>query len=213
MIRAFLLLITLNLVCISSYLMYNCIDAEIDSSEESIKREMLEANQEMEKNLGKKIFYGKEPDELIKFREAWMQRLQDVKSLKREKKSIENNLISIIVPLLLSFKFAVIQFIYVDEIAVLNGFKIYSTHIGWVFLTIALIPIVQAFKDRYSCITLMGPEMLNCFRSLPVTMFKALESLKKRRKAHPIDNVYKRIRTHLSLLKSAVMTDDSYNHT
>lgn len=156
MIRAFLLLITLNVVCMVSYFTYNRMDSRLDSSEETIKREMIEANHEMERKLKNEINDGREPDDLIKFRESWLLRLQDIKSLRTEKKGSEKSFISIIIPLLLSFKFAVIDFFYADAIADLNGFNIYTSQIGWVFLLMACITIVLAFRHMNSCINMMS---------------------------------------------------------
>ena len=176
MIRAFLLLITLNLVCISSYFTYNRMDSRLNSSEENIRREMIEANQEMELKIQNKIHEGKEPDELIKFRESWLLRLQDIKSIRLEKKSIEKSLLSIIIPLFLSFKFAVIEFFYVDEIAVINGFNIYTSHVGWVFLLIAIITITQALKSQNSCISTVSPTRLNHVHTFVDSTGRGLDS-------------------------------------
>ena len=156
MIRAFLLLITQNVVCMVSYFTYNRMDSRFNSSEESIKREMIEANHEMERKIKNKIHEGQEPDELVKFRASWLVRLQDIKSLGVEKKGIEKSFISIIVPLFLSFKFAVIDFFYLDAIAVFNGFNIYTSHIGWVFLLIVCITISLAFRRMNRCVNMVG---------------------------------------------------------
>ena len=155
MIRAFLLLITQNVVCIVSHITYNRMDARLDSQEKNIKREMIEANHEMEIKLKNKIHDG-DPDKLEKFRESWLLRLQDIKSLSVEKKCIEKSFISIIIPLFLSFKFAVIDFFYVDAIAVFNGFNIYTSHIGWIFLLIACTIITMEFKRMNRCDDMMG---------------------------------------------------------
>jgi len=155
MIRAFLLLIALNVVCMVSYFTYNRMDSRFNSSEEGIKREMIEANQVMERKFKDKILDGQEPDGLIEFRESWLLRLQDIKSLGIEKRGIEKSFTSIIIPLFLSFKFAVIEFFYVDAIAVLYGYNIYTSHIGWVFLLIACVTIVLAFKSMNSCINMV----------------------------------------------------------
>jgi hypothetical protein len=176
MIRAFLLLITLNVVCMVSYFTYNRMDSRLNSSEEIIKREMIEANQEMEKKLQNKIHDGREPDELIKFRESWLLRLQDIKSLRLEKKSIEKSLLSIIIPLFLSFKFAVIEFFYVDEISTWNGFKIYTSHVGWVFLLMAIITISQAFRSQNSCINMVNPTRLNHIHTFDGSTGRGLDS-------------------------------------
>jgi len=155
MIRAFLLLITLNVVCMVSHITYNRMDTRFDSQEKNIKREMIKANHEMEIKLKNKIYDG-EPDELEKFRESWLLRLQDIKSLSVEKKCIEKSFISIIIPVFLSFKFAVIDFFYVDAIAVFNGFNIYTSHIGWIFLLIACTIITMEFKRINKCDDMMG---------------------------------------------------------
>ncbi len=70
MIRAFMLLITLNVVCMSSYLTYNRMDFKFNSSEENIKQEMIKANHEMERKVKNEILAGREPEELIRFRES-----------------------------------------------------------------------------------------------------------------------------------------------
>ena len=116
---------------------------------------MIEANHEMEIKLKNKIHDG-EPDELKKFRESWLLRLQDIKSLSVEKKCIEKSFISIIIPVSLSFKFAVIDFFYVDAIAVFNGFNIYTSHIGWFFLLIACTIITMEFRRMNRCDDMVG---------------------------------------------------------
>jgi hypothetical protein len=131
------------------------MDAGLDSQEKNIKREMIEANHEMEIKLKNKIHDGA-PDELEKFRESWLLRLQDIKSLSVEKKGIEKSFISIIIPVFLSFKFAVIDFFYVDAIAVFNGFNIYTSHIGWIFLLLACTIITMEFKRMNRCDDRMG---------------------------------------------------------
>ena len=131
------------------------MDARLDSQEKNIKREMIEANHEMEIKLKNKIHDG-EPDELKKFRESWLLRLQDIKSLSVEKKCIEKSFISIIIPVSLSFKFAVIDFFYVDAIAVFNGFNIYTSHIGWFFLLIACTIITMEFRRMNRCDDMVG---------------------------------------------------------
>lgn len=161
MIRAFLLLIALNTVCIGSYLIYIRMDNRINSSEESIKREMIEANQEMEKTLKNKILNGGEPDELISFRESWLLRIQDIKFLRNQKKHIENSLLSIIIPLLLSFKFALIEFFYMDKIAYWNGYFIYPSHIGWIFLLIASFTIIRVFMNKKNYLNLVNSTRFN----------------------------------------------------
>ena len=155
MIRAFLLLITVNVVCIVSYFIYNRMDSRFDSSEMSIKREMIEANREIENRLREEILEGREPDELITFRESWMTRLGEIKALGAEKKDIEKNFVSIIIPLSLSFKFALIEFLYSYPLAVFNGFTIYTCHVGWVFLMIACISISQTLARMNMCVNLV----------------------------------------------------------
>ncbi len=152
MIRAFMLLITLNVVCMSSYLTYNRMDFKFNSSEENIKQEMIKANHEMERKVKNEILAGREPEELIRFRESWLQKLQEIKSLGKKKRGIEQNFLSIIIPLILSFKFAIIDFFYADTIAVINGFNIYTSHIGWIFLLIACITILNALQRMNSII-------------------------------------------------------------
>jgi hypothetical protein len=137
------------------------MDNRINSSEENIKREMIEANQDMEKTLKNKILKVGEPDELIRFRESWLLRIQDIKFLRRQKRHTQNSLLSIIIPLLLSFKFALIEFFYIDEIAYWNGYYIYPSHIGWVFLSISFITIIKAFKNQNNCINIASHKKLN----------------------------------------------------
>lgn len=155
MFRVFLLLITLNMVCMISYFASNRMDSKFNSSEESIKLDMIKASHELEGKLKNEIHDGQEPDDLIKFRESWLLRLQDIKSLGIEKKGIEKIYMSIIIPLFLTFKFAVIDYFYVDSIAVYNGFNIYTCHIGWVFLLFSCVIIMLSFRRMNNCINMV----------------------------------------------------------
>ena len=146
MFRAFLLLITLSVVCMGSYFTYSRMDSKFYASEESIKQEMIKASHEMERKIKNEIQEGREPEELVQFRESWLERLQEINSLGNEKKGIERSFMSIIIPVILSFKFAMIEFFYVDEIAAFNGIYIYTSHIGWVFLLIACITIANTLR-------------------------------------------------------------------
>jgi hypothetical protein len=107
----------------------------------------------------------------------------------------------------------VIHFIYVDEIVVLNGFNVYSSHIGWVFLTIALIPIIQAFKGYQSFITMKILDMLSCLLSIPETIINGLEGTNTKLTAYLGDKIYKHRSTYTSLPEGTAMADDSNNYS
>ena len=133
-----MLLAATNATCILSYVSSNRIEKNLDTVKENNKKQMILANNDMSDRL--KIL--KEPSKLEflnEFGKYWRIKLQEIKKLDSLKININKDFESLCPLFFFGLYFAFIDLLYPLKIINLGSFSIYPSHVGWLFIVIAVI--------------------------------------------------------------------------
>jgi len=109
---------------------------------EGIRERMIQANREMESQLGSRIGGDEEPDELIEFGEIWRKRLQVIKTLDAERKKMNGHIRFIYYILVFGLIHAALELVYPLPVFEAQGIKVYPNTIGWGFALFAGVLLI-----------------------------------------------------------------------
>lgn len=133
-----MLLAATNATCVISYINSNKIEKNLDSTKEANKKQMLLANNDMSDRL-KVLKESSKLEFLNEFGKYWRIKLQEIKKIDNLRININKDFESLCPLFFFGLYFAFIDLLYPLKIITLSNFSIYPSHVGWLFILIAII--------------------------------------------------------------------------
>ena len=146
MIAAYALIVYICLTAVGNRLIFSSFTGKkfqerVNIATEGMRQRMIQANREMEAQLGSRIG-GEEPEELLEFGEIWRKRLQVINTLKAERERMNGHIRFIYYILVFGLIHAALGLLHPLPIFEAQGVKVYPVTIGWGFALFAGVLLI-----------------------------------------------------------------------